>query len=98
VANGRRLNVVYRAVNKPLTTLGADRRHFYASLTFALATWVTFDSIVSALFLLIALLIVARKITEYDTQLPRILVNSSRFRHQYDPAKRTITYVEILRA
>ncbi len=29
---GRRINPVYRAINKPLTILGAERRLFFAAL------------------------------------------------------------------
>jgi type IV secretory pathway TrbD component len=83
-----RRNPVYKVINKPLTICGADRRLFFCAVTLAAGIWNALDTLIGALVMLGALLLVARYITVTDPQLPRVLLNSDRFRGEYDPMKR----------
>ena len=84
---GRRVNPVYRAINKPLTILGADRRLFFAALVLGGAVFNLFGSLFGGLAMAAALLVPARWATTVDPQMLRILLNSGKFRKQYDPLK-----------
>lgn len=79
---------VYRSINKPLTIWGIERRLFFLALLMGGATFNFFGSLVSGLIMFAALCVLGRWSTVVDPQLLRILLNSSRFRTQYDPAKR----------
>ena len=83
----RRVNPVYRAINKPLTILGAERRLFFATLILGGAVFNLFGSLFGGLAMAAALLVPARWATAVDPQMLRILLNSSKFRRQYDPLK-----------
>ena len=83
----RRVNPVYRAINRPLTILGAERRLFFAALVLGGAVFNLFGSLFSGIVMFAALLIPARWATRSDAQMLRILLNSSKFRKQYDPLK-----------
>lgn len=79
---------VYRALNKPLTIAGAERKLFFLSLVMGAATFNLFASLLSGLVMFFFLFVLARWATGTDPEILRILLNSSRFRTQYDPAKR----------
>jgi type IV secretory pathway TrbD component len=79
---------VYRALNKPLTIWGAERQLFFLAAVIGGATFNFFGSLTGGLLMFVALLLAARKATATDPQLLRILLNSARFKAQYDPAKR----------
>ncbi|MBZ5489740.1 MAG: VirB3 family type IV secretion system protein [Acidobacteriia bacterium] len=83
----KRLNPVYRAINRPLTILGAERRLFFAALVLGGAVFNLFGSVFSGIVMFAALLIPARWATHSDAQMLRILLNSGKFRKQYDPLK-----------
>ena len=79
---------VYRALNRPLTIAGADRRLFFIALLMGAGTFNFFGSLLGGILMFAVLFILARWTTEGDPQLLRILLNSARFKLQYDPAKR----------
>jgi type IV secretory pathway TrbD component len=83
----RRINPVYRAINRPLTILGAERRLFFAALVLGGAVFNLFGSLFSGIVMFAALLMPARWATRSDAQMLRILLNSGKFRRQYDPLK-----------
>lgn len=85
------LHVVYKSINKPLTIWGAERRLFFLALLMGAATFNFFGSLLSGLVMFIALFGFARWATVVDPQILRILLNSSKFKAQYDPAKRNET-------
>ena len=85
---------VYRSVNRPLTVLGAERRLFFLALVMGAAAFNFFGSLVTGLLLFAALYALARWMTATDPQILRILLNSSRLRTQYDPAKAVIFEIE----
>ncbi|HWX24186.1 MAG TPA: VirB3 family type IV secretion system protein [Vicinamibacteria bacterium] len=82
-----RRSPVYKAINKPLTIMGVDRRLFFAALSLGAGIWNMFNTISGALTALTVAVLVGRWITQTDPQLPRIVLNSGAFRDQYDPAK-----------
>jgi type IV secretory pathway TrbD component len=83
----RRIHSVYRTINKPLTILGAERRLFFAALVLGGAVFNLFGSLFSGIGMFAVLLIPAQWATRSDPQLLRILLNSGKFRKQYDPLK-----------
>jgi type IV secretory pathway TrbD component len=78
---------VYRAINKPLTIMGAERKLFFLAAVMGAATFNFFGSFVGGLVMFAALFAAARWATAHDPQCLHILLNSARFRAQYDPAK-----------
>jgi len=92
----RRLNVVYKAVNKSLTILGAERRLFFSALILGGATFNLLGSLLCGFLIFVALLIFARWATGNDPELLRILLNSTKFKRQYDPAKFQDERVEVI--
>src|SRR5947208_3315508 len=83
----RRINPVYKALNKPLTILGAERKLFFVALIMSAATFNLFGSILGGLLIFGSLFLMAQWATRTDPQILRILLNSSKFRREYDPAK-----------
>ncbi len=82
-----RRSPVYKAINKPLTILGCDRRLFFAAMTVAAALWNVFGTLLGALLAAVVALLVGRTITATDPQLPRIVLNSGKFAVEFDPFK-----------
>ena len=87
---------VFRAVNKPLTIWGAERRLFFLALMMGGATFNFFGSLLSGLVMFIGLYIAARWATAKDVQMLRILLNSTKYKPQYDPGKREPFEVEVV--
>lgn len=85
---------VYRSLNKPLTILGAERRLFFLAAAMGAATFNLFASLLSGLIMFLVLYAMARWATATDPQILRIVLNSTRFRSRYDPAKRDATAAE----
>src|SRR6266850_3161151 len=79
---------VYKSINKPLTIWGAERRLFFLAMVMGAGTFNFFGSLVGGLAMFLALYLLARWATATDPQILRILLNSSKFRTHYDPAKR----------
>ena len=79
---------VYKSINKPLTILGAERNLFFLSAAMGAATFNLFGSFSSGIAMFMALYLFARWATVTDPNLLRILLNSSKFKVRYDPAKR----------
>jgi type IV secretory pathway TrbD component len=79
---------VYRSLNKPLTIWGAERRLFFLAAIVGAATFNLFASLTAGLLMFGALYLAARWATVTDPQILRILLNASKFKPQYDPAKR----------
>ena len=86
--NNPRFNPVYRSLNKPLTIWGAERRLFFLAMVIGAATFNFFGSLVSGLVMFLVLYLFARWATVTDPQILRIVLNSSKFKLRYDPAKR----------
>ena len=78
---------VYRSLNRPLAILGVERRLFFLALVMGGATFNFFSSLLTGLLMFVALFVFGRWATLADPQILRILLNSSKFRSRYDPAK-----------
>jgi len=94
---GPRQNKVYKAMNRPLTVLGAERRLFFVALVSGGAVFSLMHSLVGGIGLFIIGVIIARIATKHDVEILRVLFNSGKFRRRYDPMKSGITEIRIAR-
>jgi len=92
----RRMNLVYKALNKPLTILGAERKLFFVALIMGAATFNLFGSLLGGVLIFGSLFLMAQWATRTDPQILRILLNSSKFRREYDPAKYSEQSVQVI--
>ncbi len=88
MCNDPNFNRVSRSVNKPLTIWGVERKLFFLAAVVGAATFNFFASLLSGLVMFATLYLLARWATRTDPQLLRILLNSAKFRREYDPAQR----------
>ena len=89
-------NPVYKSINKPLTVWGVERRLFFVAMVMGSATFTCFSSLLGAGLMFALLYGCARWATKTDQQILRILMNSQKFKPQYDPLKREHYRVERL--
>ncbi len=87
---------VYKALHKPLTIWGVDRRLFFLALLMGAATFNLFYSFVAGLLMFVGLYAFARWATGRDPDMLKILLSSSRSRARFDPAKHERCDVELL--
>ncbi len=85
-ADGR-VSPVFKAMNRPLTVLGAERRLFFVALISGGAIFSLFHSLLCGIGLFIVGVIIARIATKHDVEILRVLLNSGKFRRRYDPMK-----------
>ena len=86
---------VYKALHRPLTVCGVERRLFFLSLLLGAATFNLFYSFVAGLLMFVGLYGFARWAGQRDPQMLRILLTSSRLRRRYDPGKHQRVDVEM---
>ena len=86
-AADRRVNRVFKAMNRPLTVLGAERRLFFVALVSGGAIFSVLHSLLGGIGLFVIGVIVARIATKHDVEILRVLFNSSKFRTRYDPMR-----------
>lgn len=84
------VHIVYQSINKPLTIWGVERKLFFLALLMGAGTFNFFASLTGGIFMFGALYLLARWTTASDPQLLRILLNSSKFKIRYDPAKHEV--------
>jgi type IV secretory pathway TrbD component len=87
MTNEPRFRPVYKSINKPLTIWGVERRLFFLAVVMGGATFNFFASLLSGVGMFAALWVFGRWATGADPQVLRIVLNSSRFKTQYDPAQ-----------
>ncbi len=87
MANGRRVNPVYRSISRPLTILGAERKLFFFAMCVGAGTFNLLGSLLGGVLMFLLLYFVARWATETDPQILRILPTSPKLKTQYDPSK-----------
>src|SRR5882757_8036407 len=80
-----RRNRVFKAMNRPLTVLGAERRLFFVALITGGAIFSMLHSLLGGIGLFIVGVIIARIVTKHDVEILRVL--STKFRRRYDPMK-----------
>lgn len=78
---------VYKALHRPLTVCGVDRRLFFLALLLGAATFNLFYSFIAGLLTFALLYVFGVWATRHDPQMLRILLSSARFRLRYDAAK-----------
>ena len=93
-ADGR-VSPVFKAMNRPLTVLGAERRLFFVALVSGGAIFSLLHSLLGGIGLFIVGVIIARIATKHDVEILRVLFNSGRFRRRYDPMKWEPTAITI---
>src|SRR5882724_9130510 len=87
MANGRRMNPVYRSISRPLTILGAERKLFFFAMCLGAGTFNLLGSLLGGLLIFLLLYFVARWATNTDPQILRFLLTAARLRTLYDPMK-----------
>ena len=92
-----RVSPVFKAMNRPLTVLGAERRLFFVALISGGAIFSLLHSLFGGIALFVVGVVIARRATKYDVEILRVLFNSSKFRRRYDPMKWEPTEIHIAR-
>jgi len=88
-------HAVHKALHRPLTYFGVDRRLFFLSLMIGAAAFNLFYSFLAGLLLFAGLYGCAWWTTGHDPQMLRILLSSSMFRSRYDPLKHAPFVIEV---
>ena len=88
---------VYKALHRPLTIWGVDRRLFFLSLLLGAATFNLFYSFLAGLLMAGGLYGFALWATARDPEMLRILLASSKARRRYDPGRHDRVDVEVTR-
>ena len=83
----RRINTVYRALHRPLTVLGVERKLFFFAMCMGAATFNMLSSLLGGILIFLLLYFAARWATQTDPQILRFLLTATKLRNQYDPAK-----------
>ena len=66
MANGMRVNPVYRSISRPLTILGAERKLFFFAMCIGAGTFNLLGSLLGGVLMFLLLYFVARWATETD--------------------------------
>ena len=94
---GVRVSPMFKAMNRPLTVLGAERRLFFVALISGGAIFSLLHSLFGGIALFVVGVVIARRATKYDVEILRVLFNSSKFRRRYDPMKADLMQIRIAR-
>ncbi|MBS1816957.1 MAG: VirB3 family type IV secretion system protein [Acidobacteria bacterium] len=86
---------VHKALHRPLTVCGVDRRLFFLALLMGGATFNLFYSFLAGLLMFGGLYGFAWWSTSKDPQMLQILIASSGARRRYDPGKHERFEVEV---
>ena len=86
---------VYKALHRPLTICGVDRRLFFLALLLGAATFNLFYSFLAGVLMFVGLYGFALWAKNRDPEMLRILLASARHRDRYDPGKHARVDLEI---
>jgi type IV secretory pathway VirB3-like protein len=86
---------VYKALHRPLTIWGVDRRLFFLALLLGAATFNLFYSFLAGLLVALGLYGCGLWAIHHDPEMLRILLASSKARRRYDPGKHCRGDVEV---
>jgi type IV secretory pathway TrbD component len=86
---------VYKALHRPLTVCGVDRRLFFLALLLGAGTFNLFYSFLAGLLMFIGLYGFARWATKRDPEMLRIVLASSKARRRYDPGRHDRVDIEV---
>ena len=81
------MRVVYKALHRPLTLCGVDRRLFFLALLAGVIAFNLFYSFLAGCLLSAALFVCARWSTVHDPQFLQVLLRAGQERRRYDAAK-----------
>ncbi len=95
VAGSSRRNKVHKAMNRPLTILGAERRLFFVALIAGGAVFSLMHSLLGGILLFVVGVVIARIATKHDVEILRVLFNSGKFRRRYDPMQWEATAITV---
>jgi type IV secretory pathway TrbD component len=95
MANQPTYRTVHKALHRPLTVCGVDRRLFFLALLMGAATFNLFYSFLAGLLVFSGLYGFARWATAKDPQMLQIMLASSSARRRYDPGKHQPFDVEV---
>jgi type IV secretory pathway TrbD component len=87
---------VHKALHRPLTVCGVDRRLFFLALLMGAATFNLFYSFLAGLLVFAGLYAFARWATGKDPRMLQIVLASSCVRRRYDPGKHEPFGVEVV--
>ena len=94
-AGSSRQNKVHKAMNRPLTILGAERRLFFVALIAGGTVFSLMHSLLGGILLFVVGVVLARIATKHDVEILRVLFNSGKFRRRYDPMQWEPTEIQI---
>lgn len=81
---------VYKALHRPLTVCGVDRRLFFLALLVGAAAFNLFYSLLAGCLVAGVIYAGARAATAHDPRMLQILLRSGRARTRYDAAKHSV--------
>jgi len=87
---------VYKALHRPLTLCGVDRRLFFLALLVGAATFNLFYSFLAGLLIAVGLYAFALWATRRDPEMLRILLASSTARRRYDAGKHEPVHMRVM--
>jgi type IV secretory pathway VirB3-like protein len=83
----RRINPVFRSLNRPLTILGVERKFFFFALMMGAGVFNLMKTLTGGILMFLLLYCLARWATKTDPKMLRFIFNSAKTRTQYDPMK-----------
>jgi type IV secretory pathway VirB3-like protein len=86
---------VYRALHRPLTYFGVERRLMYAVIVVSAIFFNASHSLLGGLVIFVGLYLSSLFLMEHDPQRLLIYLRSSHFAERYDAAKQALPRVEI---
>jgi type IV secretory pathway VirB3-like protein len=86
---------VYKAVHRPLTLCGLERRLFFGALMTGAAVFNLSKSLLGGTLVALGLYCVGLVGTKRDPQILRIIFMAARLRLRYDPAKHAPVHIEV---
>lgn len=95
MSDGPTYRPVCKALHRPLTVCGIDRRLFFLALLLGAATFNLFYSFLAGLLVFGGLYVFGLWATRHDPEMLRILFASSRARRRYDPGKHDRVDIEV---
>lgn len=78
---------MFRALHRPLTIAGVDRRLFFLALLLGAGTFNLFYSFAAGVLTFSGLYALGWWATSHDPEMLRIILNSAKARKRYDPGK-----------
>ena len=87
MTTARRINTVYRTLNRPLTILGVERKLFFLAMCMGAGTFSMLSSLLGGVLMFLLLYLTARWATTTDPQILRFILSATKLKTQYDPFK-----------